>query len=166
MFFYPNIPHQAGLSALKEAFENKSVKKIPTENLIKMAEFVLKNNLFEFNNKMFQQISGTAIVMKLSPPKTFIYVDRVDQCFLEKLKQPFLCLIYIVFFLFFVFLFIWTHGKEELKKFMEKFDNFTTNLRFTYKSIEKEISILDPWLLYQKERVFSPQPMVSFMAPC
>ena len=103
MFFYPNIPHQAGLSALKEAFENKSVKKIPTENLIKMAEFVLKNNLFEFNNKMFQQISGTAIVMKLSPPKTFIYVDRVDQCFLEKQKQPFLCLIYIVFFFVFCF---------------------------------------------------------------
>ena len=26
-----------------------------------MAEFVLKNNLFEFNDKVFQQISGTAI---------------------------------------------------------------------------------------------------------
>ena len=50
---YPSIPHQAGLSALKEALENRSVKKIPTENLIKMAEFVLKNNLFEFNNKVF-----------------------------------------------------------------------------------------------------------------
>ena len=58
---YPSIPHQAGLSALKEALENRSVKKIPTENLIKMTEFVLKNNLFEFNNKMFQQLSGTAI---------------------------------------------------------------------------------------------------------
>ena len=51
---YPSIPHQAGLSALKEALENRSVKKIPTENLIKMAEFVLKNNLFEFNSKVFQ----------------------------------------------------------------------------------------------------------------
>ena len=93
---------------------------------------------------------------ELSPPKTFIYVDRVDQCFLEKQKQPFLCLIYIVFFLFFVFLFIWTHGKEELKKFMEKFDNFTTNLRFTYKSIEKEISILDPLVtLSERKGIFT-----------
>ena len=49
------------LSALKKALENRSVKKIPTEILIKMAEFALKNNLFdEFNNKVFQQISGTA----------------------------------------------------------------------------------------------------------
>ena len=46
---YPSIPHQAGLSALKKALENKSVKKIPTEDLIKMAEFVLKNDLIEFN---------------------------------------------------------------------------------------------------------------------
>ena len=53
MGLYTSIPHQAGLSALKEALENRSVKKIPTENLIKMAEFVLKNNLFEFNNKVF-----------------------------------------------------------------------------------------------------------------
>ena len=50
---YPSIPHQAGLNALKEALENKSVKKIPIENLIKIAEFVLKNNLLEFNNKVF-----------------------------------------------------------------------------------------------------------------
>ena len=28
--------------------------------------------------------------------------------------------------------FIWTHGKEELKKYMEKFNNFTPNLSFTY----------------------------------
>ena len=52
---YSCIPHQAGLSALKETLENRLVKKIPTENLIKMTQFVLKNNLFEFNNKLFYQ---------------------------------------------------------------------------------------------------------------
>ena len=38
---YPSIAHHAGLSALKEALENRSLKKIPTENIIKMAEFLL-----------------------------------------------------------------------------------------------------------------------------
>ena len=37
---YPSIPHKAGLGALKKALENRLVKKIPTENLIKMEEFV------------------------------------------------------------------------------------------------------------------------------
>ena len=39
---YPSIPHQAGLSVLKEALENRSVKKTSTENLIKMTEFCLE----------------------------------------------------------------------------------------------------------------------------
>ena len=38
---------------------------------------------------------------------------------------------------------IWTHGKKELKKFMEKFNNFTPKLRFTYESSEKSVSFLD-----------------------
>ena len=65
---YARIPHQQGLSAL----ENELVKKILTENLIKMAEFVLKNNLLEFYNIVLQQISGTAIGTKFSPPYTCI----------------------------------------------------------------------------------------------
>ena len=65
---YPSVPHQAALSALKEALENMSVKKIPTDKLIKMAKFVLKNNLFEFNSKVFQEISGTSIGTKFAPP--------------------------------------------------------------------------------------------------
>ena len=41
---YPGIPHHAGLSALEKTLENRSLKRIPIENLIEMAEFVLKNN--------------------------------------------------------------------------------------------------------------------------
>ena len=36
-------------------------KKIGTEDLIKMAEFVLKNNYFEFNGKVKQQLSRTTM---------------------------------------------------------------------------------------------------------
>ena len=59
------------------------MKKIPAKNLTEMAEFVLKNNLFEFNNEVFQQISGTTIGTKFAPPCACIYMDRVEQDFLE-----------------------------------------------------------------------------------
>ena len=36
---YPSIPHEPSLSALREALDKRSRKGIPTENLIKMAEF-------------------------------------------------------------------------------------------------------------------------------
>ena len=48
---YPNIPHQAGLNALKKSLEKRDIKNIPTEDLVKNAEFVLNNNIFQFNSK-------------------------------------------------------------------------------------------------------------------
>ena len=57
---YPSIPHQAGLIALKEALDKSLSKKIPPDDLIKMPEFVLSSNFFEFNGDTFQQISETA----------------------------------------------------------------------------------------------------------
>ena len=60
-------------------------------------------------------------------------MDRIKQGFLERRElQPLWCLRYIddIFF-------IWTHVKEEFKKFMEKFNNFTPKLSFTYESSEK-----------------------------
>ena len=45
---HPSIPHEAGLSALREALDKRTCKEIPTENFIKMAEFVLKYNFLSF----------------------------------------------------------------------------------------------------------------------
>ena len=76
---YPNIPHQTGLKALKEALERRDIKKIPTEDLVKMAEFELNNNIFEFNSRAYQQKSGTAIGTKFAPTYACIYIDEVEQ---------------------------------------------------------------------------------------
>ena len=92
-----------------------------------MAEFVLKNNLFEFNNKVFQPISGTAIGTNFAPSYACIYMDRVEQDFLETQElQPLMWLRFMDDICF-----IWTRGKEELKKFIGRFKNFTPNLKFT-----------------------------------
>ena len=63
---YPSIPHEVGLRTLREALNKRDEKTIPTEKLLKMAEFVLKNNYFEFGNKIKQQISGTKLGLNLS----------------------------------------------------------------------------------------------------
>ena len=41
---YPSIPHETGLRALRKALDKQEVKCIPTKDLVKMEEFVLKNN--------------------------------------------------------------------------------------------------------------------------
>ena len=80
---YPSMPHEAGLRALREASDKQDKKSIPTEDLIKTAEFVLKNNFFEFNSKIKQQVSGTATGTKFTPPYACLFMDKFETIFLE-----------------------------------------------------------------------------------
>ena len=38
---YPSIPHESDLNTIKEALDNRERKSVPTEDIIKMREFVL-----------------------------------------------------------------------------------------------------------------------------
>ena len=99
---YPSIPHKEGILALKSKLEEQTSSKIPTNDLVKLAEFVLKNNFFEFNNEIKQQISGTAIGTKFAPPYACIYMDKTETDFLKMQEiQPFVWLKYIdnIFFI-------------------------------------------------------------------
>ena len=99
---YPSIPHKEGILALKSKLEEQTSSKIPTNDLVKLAGFVLKNNFFEFNNKIKQQISGTAIGTKFAPPYACIYMDKTETDFLKTQElEPFLWLsILTISFLF------------------------------------------------------------------
>ena len=71
-----------------------------------MAEFILNNNIFKFNSKVYQQKLGTAIGTKFAPLYACIYMDEVDQKFLEtQSKKPLIWLRDIDIF------FIWTQGE-------------------------------------------------------
>ena len=58
-------------------------KLISTNDLVKMGEFVLKNNYFQFNGKVKQQISGTAIGTKFAPTYAYVFMDQVETNFLR-----------------------------------------------------------------------------------
>ena len=133
MGLYPNIPYQAGLKALKEDLERRDIKKVLTEDLVKKAKLVLNNNIFELNRRGYQQKPGTAIGTKFAPPYACIYIDEVEQKFLEtQSKNPLIWLSYIDDIVF-----IWTHGEQELERFLKDLNNFTPNLSFTHEAASK-----------------------------
>ena len=104
-----------------------------------MAQFVLQNKFFEFNNDVLQQISGTAIGTKFAPPYACIFMDQIETKFLRtQSHQPMIWFRYIedIFF-------IWIHGEEKLEKFMADFNAFNTNIQSTYESSKKSIAFLD-----------------------
>ena len=136
---YPSIPHEAGLKAVEKALNSRTNKKVSTEDLVKMAKFVLKNNCFEFNGKVKQQILGTAIGTKFSPPYACIFMDEVETSFLEAQEmKPLVRFRYIddVFF-------IWTHGQEKLDSFLEELKRFNSSIKVAYESSKTTIPFLD-----------------------
>ena len=49
---YPSISLEAGLKALREVLYKREQHTIPTIELLRMADFVLKNYYFEFNEQI------------------------------------------------------------------------------------------------------------------
>ena len=65
---YPSIPHEAGLKAFRGLLDKRELHTIPSTELIRMADFVLKNNYLKFNRQIKSQICSTAIGTRFSPP--------------------------------------------------------------------------------------------------
>ena len=139
MGLYPSIPHDAGLQVLYEKLEERTDKKIPSTDLVEMAEFILKNNFFEFETKIIQQISGTAIGTKFAPPYACLFMDRIEKDFLDsEIVKPWLWLRYIddIFF-------IWTEGEDKLEGFLNRLNNFHPNLKFTLEKSKSSVNFLE-----------------------
>ena len=87
---------------MREVLDKRQQKNVPTEELVQMAVFVLKNIFFEFNGQIKQQISGTAIGTKCAPRYACIYMDKMEGEFVEKQRyKPFTWIRYIdnIFFI-------------------------------------------------------------------
>ena len=81
---YLSFPLEAGLKALKDALDNRELKSISTEDLIKTARFVLQNNYFEFTGMVKPQVSGTSILTKFAATYACIFMDKLETDFLKR----------------------------------------------------------------------------------
>ena len=136
---YPNIPHNTGLKAHSNMLEAREDKAVSTDDLVKMACFVLENNHFEFNGDVKKQIAGTAIGRKFAPPHASIFMDDLEAKFLQSQSlQPLVSFRYIddIFF-------IWTHGNDKLAKFLDDLNSFDKNIKFTHESSKETVTFLD-----------------------
>ena len=46
MSLYPSIPHEDGLETLRKRLNEPATSEIPTEDILQMAEYILKNVFF------------------------------------------------------------------------------------------------------------------------
>ena len=141
---YPNIPHEEGLMAVKEALEKRLDKTVSTQSLIELTELVLKNNIFEHNERMFKQTRGTAIGTKMAPSYAILFMDNLEQKILESsFLKPLVWWRYIddIFY-------IWQHGEENRKTFLDHLNSCHPTIKFTANYSYESLEFLDVKVLF------------------
>ena len=107
--------------------------------MVDIAEFALKNNFFEFEPKVKQQISGTATGTKFAPTYTCIFMDKVEIGSLEAQAVKTLVWLRYTDGIFF----IWNESEEKLEEFLEDLNNFHLNLKFASEKSKESVNFLD-----------------------
>ena len=107
--------------------------------MTELAEVVLKNNIFDFDEKTFKQKRGTAIGTKFAPPYAILFMADFEEKMLESFeKKPMIWWRYIDDILF-----IWEHGEESLKVLIEQVNMSHSRIKFTSKYSKEEVNFLD-----------------------
>ena len=135
---YPHIPHEEGLEALRKVLTSDVGQEL-ADDLIKSARFVLENNYFEFERKIYRQKLGTAIGTKLAPGFANILTDDWEKNFLSSCRFcPW------VWFRFLDDIFwIWLHGPQELESILGKLNSYHETIKFTWENSKEKIFYLD-----------------------
>ena len=55
---YPGIPHKACLETLKKRLDERETCEITTQDILQMTEFVLKNDIVEFNGEVSGELKS------------------------------------------------------------------------------------------------------------
>ena len=89
-YLYTVIPNSEGLLALKNFFDQRTVREPSSETLLRLAELVLTLNCFSFAGNYYKQIFGVAICMgtKMGPSYANLSVGYVEQQFFNQYDGP------------------------------------------------------------------------------
>ena len=133
---YTSIPHDLGLTAVKYWVENHKTslhRPYSTEFILEAVELVLKENTFQFNNKHYQQIQGTAMGTKMAPTYATLLMGRLDTKdeFIQTFKR----------FLDDCFTF-WKKSEDELHKLHELFNSLHEKIQFTMETSKEKLPFL------------------------
>ena len=94
---------------------------------------------FRFNDRYYEQVSGTSMGTKCAPSYSIIFMDQLERKFLARQHlQPLVWWRYIDD----IFL-IWPHSREELDSFISGLNRVHTTIKFTSDISDTSINFLD-----------------------
>ena len=102
-------------------------KYISSDILCDLAEVVLKNNSFKFGEKTLNQKRGSAIGTKFVPPYGILFMAELEEEILRKAEFK----LYLWWRYIDNISFLWEHGEEKLKSFLDNINKMHPTIKFT-----------------------------------
>ena len=137
---YTNIPHQEGKQAAMDYLSTNTSDPVQPEPEVigELVSIVLENNIFEFNEKHYLQIKGTAMGTKMVPAYANLFMGKIElklQALTDKIFvwKRFIDDIFI----------IWTGSQSELTEFLKKANEIHETIKFTFEVDETSLTFLD-----------------------
>ena len=124
---YPNVLLEEGLPALRKRLDNLMEKYISSGTLCNLAEVILKNNIFKFCKKALKQKRGTACGTTFAPPYSILFMAKLDEKILRKAEFK----LYLWWRCIDDIFFLWEHGEEKLKSFIENINKMHPTIKFS-----------------------------------
>ncbi len=137
---YTNIPNNEGKTAIHRTLvEKKYNGRASIRSIMDLLECVLHKNNFEFNDRHYLQIGGTAMGTKLAPSYSCIYMSQLEKKLLE--RAPYKPEIYLRFIddIFCAF----CVGEQQVHEFIDYMNSCHHSIKFTAEISTEQVTFLD-----------------------
>ena len=140
------------MSACRRQLETSGKSSVVIDVIIKFINLILHNNIFRFANGFFLQKIGTAMGTRMAPNYANLFMGDLEDEIIKNYPLKPLCWYRYIDDIFF----IWTHGREELDKFLEYANNNRHGMVFetSDESIScEQVPFLDVLVIFKNGRL-------------
>lgn len=145
---YTNINTQLGLKTVRETFNKHPDQNRPDDLILQLLELSLTKNDFEFDNKVYLQVHGTAMGKKFAPAYANIYMAGWEQTVFPKCpKLPLIYLRYLddIFG-------IWSHSKSDFMEFISILNSHHSTITVKFDLQLEKLAFLDTQVFLVKNQ--------------
>ena len=134
---YTNIDITEGLQVIKSFLTDKGVNVYSITLIVRLLSWVLRNNYFEYGNKTYKQVKGTAMGSNVAPAFANLFMLYYEINMFKVMERPLIYLRYLDDCL------VVTDSEEKFFKMLEYMQKMSPSLKFTYVVCENSLNFLD-----------------------
>jgi len=138
---YTNIPNDEGIAACRaKLYSARANNSVPSnDNILMLLRQVLTKNNFDFNERHYLQVGGTAMGTKVAPSFANLFMAHFEDKWVYPYRpKPLVWLRYIddIFI-------VWPHGEPSLQEFISHLNSCHHSIKFTADLSPTSINFLD-----------------------